>query len=101
MKTLLLMLALYFSVFDLASSRSFAAGNPTPSFAHKNNVMDFEAEIIDGEKRAPEMFLQLETEKAEINTILYDRRDFNDFAPIHTLLRPIFSEVKKSGGSKK
>lgn len=60
-----------------------------------NTVMDFEAEVIDGQKKAPELFLQLDSEKAELNTILYDRRNFNDFQPVNTTLRPLFSDGKK------
>jgi hypothetical protein len=67
-----------------------------------NTVMDFEAEVIDGQKKAPELFLQLDSEKAELNTILYDRRNFNDFQPVNTMLRPLFSDGKKPavGGQK-
>jgi hypothetical protein len=78
-----------------------------PNFAHaqntagkKNTVMDFEAEVIDGQKKAPELFLQLDSEKSDINTILYDRKDFNDFASVNSG-RPSFSEVKRPGVPKK
>jgi hypothetical protein len=72
----------------------FAKAQTTPP--KKNTVMDFEAEVIDGQKKAPELFLQLDSEKSDINTILYDRKDFNDFAPINTA-RPLFSDAKKRG----
>jgi hypothetical protein len=70
------------------------AGAPVP--AKKNTVMDFEAEVIDGQKKAPELFLQLDSEKAELDTILYDRKNFNDFIPVNTRLRPLFSDGKKA-----
>lgn len=76
-----------------------AFAEPPKETAKKNTVMDFEAEVIDGQKKAPELFLQMDSEKAELNTILYDRKNFNDFAPVNTQLRPTFSEVKKAAGS--
>ncbi|MBC7396059.1 MAG: hypothetical protein H7333_01335 [Bdellovibrionales bacterium] len=69
--------------------------------SRKNTVMDFEAEVIDGQKKAPELFLQMDAEKAELNTILYDRKNFNDFAPVNTQFRPTFSEIKKAGSPNK
>lgn len=76
-----------------------AFAEPSKEAAKKNTVMDFEAEVIDGQKKAPELFLQMDSEKAELNTILYDRKNFNDFALVNTQLRPTFSEVKKAVGS--
>lgn len=76
-----------------------AHAEPAKEAPKKNTVMDFEAEVIDGQKKAPELFLQMDSEKAELNTILYDRKNFNDFAPVNTQLRPTFSEVKKAAGS--
>ncbi len=82
-------------------SGEHAQAAPPAEPAKKNTVMDFEAEVIDGQKKAPELFLQMDSEKAELNTILYDRKNFNDFAPVNTQLRPTFSEVKKAGGPSK
>ena len=87
------------SIFGL----SILSANAQNAQVKKNTVMDFEAEVIDGQKKAPELFLQLDSEKADLNTILYDRKNFNDFTPINTQLRPLFSDMKKAvppGGQK-
>lgn len=60
----------------------------------KPEVLDFEGDVIEGQKKAPELFLQLDVEKADLSSVLYDRRDFNDFHAIDSKRRPKFSDPK-------
>jgi len=48
-------------------------------FAFSEEVIDFESDIIEGDKKAPDFFLQMESDVGEFTPILYDRKDFNDF----------------------
>lgn len=57
-------------------------------------VLDFEGDVIEGQKKAPELFLQLDVEKADLSSVLYDRRDFNDFHAVDSKRRPKFSDPK-------
>jgi hypothetical protein len=45
----------------------------------KAKVMDFEADVIEGEKKSPSLFLEFQMEKADLESLLYMRTDFNDF----------------------
>ena len=57
-------------------------------------VLDFEGDVIEGQKKAPELFLQLDVEKADLSSVLYDRRDFNDFHAVDSKRRPKISDPK-------
>jgi hypothetical protein len=71
---------------------------PVAQPAKKGNsrpeVLDFEGDVIEGQKKAPELFLQLDVEKADLSSVLYDRRDFNDFHAVDSKRRPKFSDPK-------
>jgi hypothetical protein len=62
--------------------------------APKNEVMDFEADVIEGEKKAPELFLQLDSDTTDLGAVLYDRKNFNDFHSSDRSRRPRLSSPK-------
>lgn len=51
-------------------------------------VLSFEADVVEGEKRRPDLFLQTDVEDLSLDNILYIRRDFNDFHSIDSKRRP-------------
>lgn len=63
-------------------------------------VLDFEADVIEGEKRKPDLFLQMEGGAASMESILYSRDDFNDFKEVDQKMRPKVYK-SKSGGVRK
>src|SRR5688572_4337247 len=56
--------------------------------APASNVLSFEADMVEGEKRRPDLFLQTDVEELSLDNILYIRRDFNDFHSIDSKRRP-------------
>jgi hypothetical protein len=73
----------------------FSQISPESAFsADKNEVLDFEADVIEGEKKAPELFLQLDTETTDLGAVLYDRKTFNDFHANDRSRRPRLSSPK-------
>ena len=72
----------------------FSSMSGTSLAADKNEVLDFEADVIEGEKKAPELFLQLDTETTELGAVLYDRKNFNDFHALDRNRRPRLSSPK-------
>ncbi|MBU6154168.1 MAG: hypothetical protein KGP28_07685 [Bdellovibrionales bacterium] len=64
------------------------------SAAEKNEVMDFEADVIEGEKKAPELFLQLDSDTTDLGAVLYDRKTFNDFHANDRSRRPRLSSPR-------
>lgn len=76
----------------LSSNPALAAGDPnkpeSPDKAEKSGVLNFEAELIEGQKKTPEIFLQTEVQKPSLESVLYQRKDFNDFHAVDSKLRP-------------
>lgn len=68
----------------------------TLSFAEdkkdKIETLDFEADVIEGQKKSPELFLQLDVQQLELNAVLYNRKSFNDFHSVDHKRRPWLSD---------
>ncbi|MFZ9594970.1 MAG: hypothetical protein ACO3A2_02720 [Bdellovibrionia bacterium] len=62
------------------------------SFAYAEDVLDFEAEVIEGEKKAPYLFIESDPESSDLSAIFYQRADFNDFHRADAPLRPRIPE---------
>jgi hypothetical protein len=45
----------------------------------KENVLDFEADVIEGDRKRPDLFLEVKGEDLDIEGLLYMRNNFNDF----------------------
>jgi len=61
----------------------------------QGNVLDFEGDVIEGQKKTPEIFLQTEVERPTLDTVLYQRRHFNDFHKNDSRQRPRASDPPK------
>ncbi len=81
-----------------------------PSFAQKKAndkasdkapaVIDFEADLIQGEAQRPDLMTQFGDKPMEIDSLLYLRRDFNDLHQGDASRRPSFFPAPKVlGGS--
>lgn len=79
-------------VMLLTSSVALAAG--------KEEVLDFDADVIEGQKKTPEVFFQMEVEKPALDAVLYLRKDFNDFHAIDSRQRPRQSEPPRRATKK-
>lgn len=56
----------------------------------KIKTLDFEGEVIEGEAMRPMLYLQIESPDLDLNNIMYQRRDFNDFHRIDKVRRNRF-----------
>ena len=72
------------SFFTCVGLLTYFISNPCFS----GEVMDFEADVIEGEKKAPDLFLQMDTDAADLSAVLYDRSNFNDFHRMDRQYRP-------------
>lgn len=88
-------LALGFSVSGM--SLAAESGSPAPAPAKGAAVgkgpalLDFEADVIEGKKRAPDLFLQTEGEHLETEAVIMIRKDFNEFHEKDRRRRPRLS----------
>ncbi|MBY0469930.1 hypothetical protein K2X30_02100 [bacterium] len=62
-------------------------------------VLNFESDVIEGQKKAPELFLQTDTNRQALDSILYQRSNFNDFHAVDSKRRPRLADppVSKPG----
>ena len=82
-----------------------AAAEPSPIATAKpartkGAVLDFEADVIEGEKRKPDIFMQMEGGAGSIDSVLYSREDFNDYHELDRKWRPKMRRLKVGGAKK-
>ncbi len=79
----------------LLFSVSVSAAEP-----RREQLLDFEADLIQGERKRPDLFVQMANEKQNLDSVIYGRQDFNDFHRIDRLWRPGYFEVAPKKGGK-
>ncbi len=79
-------LILAFVISFFCGGVAYAQGNQ----ADKMKTLDFEGEVIEGEALRPMLYLQIESPDLDLNNIMYQRRDFNDFHKIDKVRRNRF-----------
>lgn len=60
----------------------------------QSNVINFEEDVIEGERKNPNLFLQLDMGTPSMDTILYLRNNFNDFHFYDKNRRMIYRKFK-------
>jgi hypothetical protein len=66
---------------------------PTIKRSTAPNVLDFESDVIEGERKSPDLFLQLQVDTPNLDVLLYQRKDFNDFHELEKSRRPIYRKT--------
>jgi len=61
---------------------------PPADSGKKTGVLNFEADIVEGEKQRPELFYQMETKNLSFDTLFYIRTDLNDSFDVEKSRRP-------------
>ncbi len=69
--------------------------------AKDGSVLDFEAEVIEGEKRKPDLFIQMEGGVENMDSVLYSREDFNDYHETDRKWRPKLRRPPQPAGMKR
>lgn len=89
---------------DAASADKDAENQPAPTAdathakvgeKNKPGVLDFEAELIEGERKSPDLFLQLQSGTPNLDAILFQRTNFNDFHNVEKKRRPLYRRYVK------
>ena len=88
-------LPVFILFISLLGSGSLWAQDKEPKKAdagkgEKIKTLDFEGEVIEGEAMRPMLYLQIESPDLDLNNIMYQRRDFNDFHRIDKVRRNRF-----------
>lgn len=78
-KYLILILILFASSRELTSQEKKAP---------KDAVLNFDSDLIEGIKHKPDLFLQNNVQELSLDSIIYLRKDFNDFHAVDSKRRP-------------
>ena len=62
--------------------------------APRDHVLDFEGEVIEGERRRPDLFLQMSIDNVKFDSLIYNRDDFNDYLEVDRKSRTRFLKLK-------
>ena len=64
----------------------------SPKTKIKAKVLDFEAEVIEGERKIPNLFLQMEIETPNLDAVMFRRKNFNDFHVVEVDRKPLYKK---------
>lgn len=71
-----------------SGQKSDTAGKTKEAPKSKSNVLDFEADVIEGERVAPNLFVQMDLGSPNMDTLMFQRKNFNDFHAIDMKRKP-------------
>lgn len=80
-----------------ATSTVTKSPNAAGGIGKKENVgaiLDFEGEVIEGERRRPDLFLQISIDNIKFDSLIYNRDDFNDYLEVDRKSRTRFLKMK-------
>lgn len=96
----------FIGVLVASSSRGASTSDapPAKAISAKSNsakpsspkVLDFDADVIEGERKTPSVFLEIGTENPTMDSVIFNRNDFNDFHALDSKRRqqyqPLYSK---------
>ncbi|MFL5813141.1 MAG: hypothetical protein ACJ763_06150 [Bdellovibrionia bacterium] len=72
---------------------------PGPSSRIAPSVLNFDADVIEGEKSNPDLFIQLGNQQPSLQAVIYGRKNFNEFQKHEAPWKPVYREVTPTGTS--
>lgn len=84
-------MAMFFVFFLISHGAIFAAEKNQSSLKRGGatpNVLDFDADIIEGERSGPSLLVQLDLQAPGLDTLIFQRKNFNDFHVIDMKRKP-------------
>lgn len=79
---------------DQAKSEEKSKSAPVSKKSGPGNVLDFEGEVIEGERRRPDLFLQMSIDNVKFDSLIYQRDDFNDYLDVDRKSRSRYIKLK-------
>lgn len=61
---------------------------PTGSGGKQSNILDFDADVIEGERSGPSIMVQMDLQAPNLDTLVFQRKNFNDFHVIDMKRKP-------------
>lgn len=67
----------------------------TETGGRSGKVLDFETEVIEGQRKAPQLFLQMDVGTPDLDAVMYLRGNFNDFHAVEKNRKPLYRRQAK------
>lgn len=94
MSKYILMILAALSVTVMAQEESEETIEQSNEQANDQGVLDFEGDVIEGQRKRPDLFVQSEIRGVTLDAILYLRKDFNDFHQAERARQPGYFKRK-------
>ncbi len=78
------------SVTSTTSSANSKAETTSSTNSKQSNILDFDADVIEGERTGPSILVQMDLQTPNLDTLVYQRKNFNDFHVIDMRRKPKF-----------
>lgn len=89
--TIAMRMGLIFGVLiGTAEARAQSPAPSQPSNRNGSRVLDFDADVIEGERQRPDFLFQTGTPGVSLDSLLFGRKDFNDFLKVDKKRRPTY-----------
>lgn len=79
---------------SIGKSNSGSSGIGVKQKENVGAILDFEGEVIEGERRRPDLFLQISIDNIKFDSLIYNRDDFNDYLEVDRKSRTRFLKMK-------
>ena len=79
---------------EQSKSEEKSKAKPVSKKSGPENVLDFEGEVIEGERRRPDLFLQMSIDNVKFDSLIYQRDDFNDYLDVDRKSRTRYIKLK-------
>lgn len=60
----------------------------TSGTAKQPNILDFDADVIEGERTGPSLLVQMDLQAPNLDMLVFERKNFNDFHGIDMKRKP-------------
>ncbi|MFZ4405119.1 MAG: hypothetical protein ACOYOK_13530 [Pseudobdellovibrionaceae bacterium] len=91
MKLIFVLMTFFYNAFAFAQQFE-TVKTPQPK---SSQVLDFEGEVIEGERKKADLFLQISAEQIKFDSVLFLRENFNDYLEVDRKSRNKFFKTKK------
>lgn len=95
MKTARIAFAALFLVGSFAFAQEDVEVTETGADGKGGKILDFETEVIEGQRKAPQLFLQMDVGTPDLDAVMYLRGNFNDFHVVERNRKPLYRRQGK------
>lgn len=92
MKLILFIIFLNYSFLSFGDTKSNrnSSSPGAKSSTKTSSILDFDADVIEGERTGPSILIQMDLQAPNLDTLVFQRKNFNDFHQLDMKRKPKF-----------